>query len=136
MNVNSIDYLSISKFIWYSSDLFYWYIYLSSLASSKLNTSNVLNQDSSCNVKTGNFLEDYFLFTKHVYLTIEEIIVLKTNTEKKILKFLKLKWTLKIIAFLLLAGAVGKFFINLNNCVYSLREIILIDTAILNRFKK
>ena len=134
MNVNSIDYLSISKFVWFSSDFFYWFIYLSSLASSKLNALNALIEDTSCNVKPSNFLEDYFLITKHAYLIIEEIIVLKTNMEKKILKIL-FKLIFKIIAFLLLVGAVGKYFINLKNCVYSLREIILIDTAILNRFK-
>ena len=106
------------------------------MVCSKANESNALYNETFCFLKTNNFLYDYFLFSKHASKIVEEIIVVKFNVKKKFIKFFKFKWVFLIIAFLLLAGAIGKYFININNCVNSFREIIFIDEAILNKFKR
>ena len=66
----------------------------------------------------------------------EEALVNSEIINKKYAKLIRLRWVFKTIACLLLVGAVGKYFINLKNCINSFREIVSIDEAILVRFKK
>lgn len=122
---NEITYFNLFlsyflPFIWYSSDLFYWFLYFGSFLTSK---TNELTDQFNQNNKTFN------QFFKQNYLNIFDKISIKLEAflAKYDFKMLKLKLIFRIISLILIFGAIGKYYINLESCIFALNDLIQLD---------
>lgn len=115
--------------VWYTSDLFYWFIYFGSFLlksndSIDLNNNNISANSHNKNDKNSlmkSLNQDYF----SVFERISQIL------ESFILKFglnnIKLSFLFKTIGYICLFGAIGKFYLNFQHCIVSLSELVAID---------
>lgn len=111
----------VLPFVWYTSDLFYWFLYFGSF----LINSNELIEES--NIKMNVYRNsDYLLIFNRISQVVESIFI-KIKLIGHFFKLLNFKYSFRIIGILFLIGALGKFFLNFQNCVLSLNEILKID---------
>ena len=126
---------------WYTSDLFFWMIYLGAfvstqsalVANSDLPTANSDRYKRLSNTKDTNFInfiKEYILFFVYVYDDIGEFIETKLKSFTFYNNFrlnLYLKFSLRFLCIICIMGALFKFYSNSSNLVYSVISIANIE---------
>lgn len=115
--------------VWYSSDLFYWVLYAGSFLLKKSNDldeyNSYNNSQSSVSMQNNNYFDDYFLIFEKISQKLDHCLMLKFG-----FNMFSLRNIFKVVAFLCMVGASGKFYLNLQSCLSSLNDLILMDEKI------
>jgi hypothetical protein len=108
--------------IWYTSDMFFWFLYAGSFLLKRTNSFEESNPSSIDLLHSNRYLDDYFMIFEKISQNLDHYLKLKLG-----LNISSLSNVFRTIALLCILGACGKFYLNLQSCVSVLYELVIID---------